>query len=256
VKTFRPDAEPFRIRLTVAYDGAAFAGWQSQSGGKAVQDAMERSLAVLAKQLVRVHGAGRTDAGVHALAQVAHFDVPPTVKLAPDEWIRALNANLPNEIRVLAAARASSEFHARFSARGKVYRYDLHAAPVLPPHRFRRAWHVPQPLDVELLRGTARMFEGRHDFRAFAANRGTPVADTFRTIRSVRVSRSGPEISLSFEGDGFLYKMVRMLVGAAVRVGMGKESSDRIRALLAASGPGKWTHVAPADGLHLVRVLY
>lgn len=245
-----------RVRLTLAYDGAAFSGWQSQSGGGGVQDAIERAIARITQQPTRVHGAGRTDAGVHALAQVAHFDAPASIRLSPEEWGRALNANLANEVRVIRAARAPGDFHARFSARGKIYRYEIHHAPVLPPHRFRRAWHLPQPIDRAILREVAQAFEGRHDFRAFAANRGIPVTDTIRTIRSVRVSGSGPAICLTFEGDGFLYKMVRMIVGATIRAALGRESPARIRALLADPTSGKWTHVAPADGLYLVRVLY
>lgn len=245
-----------RIRLTLAYDGAAFSGWQSQSGGAGVQDAVERAITRVTKQSTRIHGAGRTDAGVHALAQVAHFDAPSTLHLAPKEWMRALNANLPNEVRVLRVAQAPADFHARFSARGKIYRYEIHRAAVLPPLHFRRAWHVPQPLDLARLREAARLFEGRHDFGAFAANRGAPVADTVRSIRSVRVSASGSSITLTFEGDGFLYKMVRMLVGAMVRVALERESAGRIHTLLENPKSAKWTHVAPADGLYLVRVLY
>lgn len=245
-----------RIRLTLAYDGAAFSGWQSQFGGGGVQDAVERAVAKVAHQPIRIHGAGRTDAGVHALAQVAHFDAPAGVRLAPKEWLRALNSNLPNEVRVLRATRASADFHARFSAHGKIYRYELHCGEVLPPHRFRRAWHVPQPIDLEQLREAVHLFEGRHDFRAFAANRGAPVEDTVRTIRAARVARSGSSVSITFEGDGFLYKMVRMLVGASVRVALKRESPEKVRSLLVNAGPAKWTHVAPADGLYLVRVLY
>ena len=159
-------------------------------------------------------------------------------------------------MRILRAARAAKDFHARFDARGKIYRYDICTAAVLPPHRHRRAWHIPQGLDPAVLRDTLQIFVGAHDFRAFAANRRTPVTDPVRVISSIRATQSGHSIALIFQGNGFLYKMVRMLTGAGVRVAQGKESPDRLRALLATPTSGHWTFVAPADGLHLVRVLY
>lgn len=243
-----------RIRLTIAYDGAGFAGWQSQSGGNGVQDVAEAVIERIAGMRVRIHGSGRTDSGVHALGQVAHFDAPDSSRLGPAEWQRALNAGLPPTIRILRAVRAAKDFHARFSAVCKRYRYDMWTGPVLPPHLFRRAWHVPHPLDAVALRETLDLFQGAHDFRAFAANRGTPVADTVRTIRSVTMRASGSALSISFEGNGFLYKMVRMLTGATIRVASGRERIETIRQHLA--GTGRWTHVAPADGLFLVRVRY
>lgn len=244
-----------RIRLTIAYDGAAFSGWQSQASGSTVQDVLESAICRVAGGTVRIHGAGRTDTGVHALAQVAHFDTPG-VRLGTGDWARALNANLPPEIRVLRAARVASDFHARYSAAGKVYRYVVFNRPVLPPHLHRRVWHVPHELDDALLRRATGIFVGRHDFRAFSANRSKPVKDTVRTIRSIRVVRSGPTVRLTFEGDGFLYKMVRMLAGAAVRVAVGRASLDSVQRLLASGSCGRWSYVAPADGLFLVRVIY
>lgn len=243
-----------RIRLTIAYDGAPFAGWQSQAGGNTVQDVIEASLSRIAQASVRIHGAGRTDAGVHALGQVAHFDIPAGSRMAAAEWQRALNGTLPPAVRILRAAEAPADFHARFSAAGKIYRYDLWTGAVLPPHLFQRAWHMPHALDLATLRSALRLFEGAHDFRAFAANRGAPAADTTRTISGIRAARSGHSLRLTFEGDGFLYKMVRMLVGAGIRAAAGREKESTLRDLL--KHPGRWTHVAPADGLYLVRVLY
>lgn len=245
-----------RLRLTLAYDGSAFSGWQSQARGTTVQDLIEGTIKKIAGVPLRIHGAGRTDAGVHALGQVAHFDAPDSTRLSPAAWMRALNGNLPPQIRVLRASEVNTAFHARFSATGKIYRYTIHTGPVLPPHLFQRTWHVPQPLDTGLLKETALIFSGRHDFRAFAANRGSPTEDTVRTIRSVRMTKAGPLISLTFEGDGFLYKMVRMLAGASVRVALGRRSLASVRELLDQASSAKWTHVAPADGLFLVRVLY
>jgi tRNA pseudouridine38-40 synthase len=245
-----------RLRLTISYDGAPFAGWQSQAGGNGVQDAIEKALAKVTRTKVTVYGAGRTDAGVHALAQVAHFDVPAELALTMESWRRAINANLPGTLRILRVVQARRGFHARFSARGKIYRYDLCLAPVLPPLLFRRAWHLPQPLDPAKLGETLAMFVGKHDFRAFAANRGTPPTNTVREISAIRASGSGGMLRVTFEGAGFLYKMVRMLTGAAVRVAQDRESIDTVRRLLSKPGTAKWTYVAPADGLHLVRVVY
>jgi tRNA pseudouridine38-40 synthase len=243
-----------RLRLTIAYDGAGFAGWQSQSSGDGVQDVIEFALKRIASSPVKLHGAGRTDAGVHALAQIAHFDAPDTSRMTPAEWQRALNGILPPTVRILRIAKSSKDFHARFSATGKIYRYELWTGDVLPPHLHRRAWRLSHPLDRDGLHEALRIFEGTHDFRAFAANRGTPVASTVRTIRSIKIKKTGPLLRISFEGDGFLYKMVRMLVGAAVRVGTGREKPETLQALI--RGTGRWTHVAPADGLYLVRVRY
>jgi len=245
-----------RFKLTIAYDGARFAGWQSQAGGNTVQDAIERALAVVGKTPITVHGSGRTDAGVHALGQIAHFDAPAESNLTTETWVRALNSNLPPSIRILRAAQAPASFHARFSARGKIYRYELWTGSVLPPHLFQRAWHVPQGIDDESVRRVLEMFVGEHDFRPFSANRGTPTTDSVRQISRIHCTRSGDSLKITFQGNGFLYKMVRMLTGAAVKVALGRENERTIRDLLAMPKSGRWTHVAPSDGLYLVRVLY
>ncbi|MDD5198583.1 MAG: tRNA pseudouridine synthase A, partial [Terrimicrobiaceae bacterium] len=185
------------MRLTIAYDGARFSGWQSQTGGGTVQDAIETALAKIAKAKITLHGAGRTDAGVHALGQVAHFDAPADSRMAPADWLRALNANLPAAVRILRTSHARADFHARFSATGKIYRYELFTGAVLPPHRHERAWHVPGGVDAARLRETLQIFIGSHDFRAFTANRGKPVADSVRRITAIRVARSGHSLALT-----------------------------------------------------------
>lgn len=243
-----------RLKLVIAYDGAPFLGWQSQRGGRAVQDLLEAVFQKITGRRVVVHGSGRTDSGVHALGQVAHADVPDD-SLEPQDWLRALNANLPAAIRVLTARRAGPDFHARFDAKGKVYRYLIRNAPVLPPHEAGRVWHFPQELDLPFLQETARIFVGRHDFAAFAANRAEAVQDTRRTIRKLVVQRRGTLISLTVEGEGFLYKMVRMLTGAVVRAAQGREDVADLQERLKQGKP-KWNFVAPAGGLYLVRVIY
>jgi len=243
-----------RLKLIIAYDGAPFAGWQSQSHRNTVQDHFERAFERVAGGAVRVHGAGRTDAGVHALAQCAHADV---LKFLPaDRWIKALNALLPSATRVLRCRYVSQDFHARFSTKGKIYRYRIWTAPILPPFEYRRAWHIAQPLDINILKSAAKHFVGTHDFAGFAANRGKPEKSTIRTINSVRVRQKGPCISIEFDGDGFLYKMVRFMVGALVKCAIGKMHVEDITVRLKSSEPGSARFAAPAEGLFLVRVRY
>lgn len=245
-----------RLRLTLAYDGACFRGWQSQPGGGAVQDVLQEAVSRLAGgHRVSVQGSGRTDAGVHALGQVAHADVPAG-RGAPQFWLRALNAMLPDAVRVLACSRAPEDFHARYSASGKTYEYLLWTGSVLPPHWAGRAWLVRPPPDPALLRRAARVLVGKHDFRGFSANRGKPVPDATRHLRRVSVVREGPVIRIRFEGDGFLYKMARMLVAAMVRVGQGRASIADLESRLAGRGSDFPRDVAPPDGLYLVRVAY
>src|SRR5712664_1763048 len=175
-----------RLKLIVSYDGAEFAGWQSQSHRNTIQDHVERAFQRVLGKPVRVHGAGRTDAGVHALAQCAHVDLPND-RLSAARWTEALNALLPPTIRVLRCQYVSKNFHARLSAKGKIYRYRIWCAPVLPPFEYRRAWHIARPLNLKLLTTAAKQFVGTHDFAGFAANRGKAEESTIRTIYSVRV---------------------------------------------------------------------
>lgn len=248
---------PRRLKLIVAYEGSAFAGWQSQAGGNTIQDHLEAAFKKVTGEEVRVHGAGRTDAGVHALGQCAHADVGAR-DWPGDRWVHALNASLPVAIRVQRARYVPGTFHARFSATGKTYRYRIWNARVLSPLEYGRCWHVPLPLDLQALRDAAAALEGTHDFAAFAANRGKPEASTVRTITAVRVRRAAAGITIDFSGDGFLYKMVRLLVGALVRCGQGKMSAMRVGELLESPGSSIAAErsVAPAEGLILMRVRY
>jgi tRNA pseudouridine38-40 synthase len=241
-----------RLRLVIAYEGSGFRGWQSQAGGGTVQDILEAAFEKVCGGRVAIHGAGRTDAGVHALAQCAHADVEREGKI---DWVAALNANLPGEIRVLRCARARADFHARHSAKGKIYVYRIWNGPVLPPFELHRAWHLAAPLDLDAMRSAARAFEGAHDFKAFAANRGKPEHDTVRTIYGIAIRRKGPLVTLRFHGDGFLYKMVRLMTGALIRIGQGRAPVSSIASYLGGTA-GKCAFAAPAEGLYLARVLY
>lgn len=244
-----------RLKFIVSYDGTPFSGWQSQPSGKGVQDLIEKAFLQIVGKRVLVHGAGRTDAGVHALGQCAHVDVPDA-RIDSAIWRRALNANLPREIRILKTYQTDLNFHARFSAIGKIYRYRIWNSDVVPPLECNRVWQVISPLDFNILRSSAVLFEGRHNFASFSANGRKSRSDSVRTIRRIRITRqSANEIRLTFEGEGFLYKMVRMLTGALVRMAQGKEAA--VSHLLAfPTATKKNRYVAPACGLYLVRVLY
>ena len=243
-----------RLKLIIAYDGAPFSGWQSQSHANTIQDHLERALERVAGRPTRLHAAGRTDAGVHALAQCAHVDVNKA--LAPARWLEALNALLPPAIRVLRCRYVSNKFHSRLSAKGKIYRYRIWCAPVLPPFEYRRAWHISHPLDLKILQKAAKHFVGTHDFAAFAVNRRKPEKSTVRTIYSVRVRQNRPCVTIEFDGDGFLYKMVRLIVGALVKCALGKMRIEDITVRLNSSKLAGPRFAAPAEGLFLVRVRY
>lgn len=244
-----------RLRLLLAYDGRPFRGWQSQATNDAIQDYLEAAIARIAGQKVTVHGSGRTDAGVHALGQVAHVDVPRG-KLPPAKWQPALNANLPPEVRVVRVTRAAADFHARFNASGKIYTYRIWNASYLHPLEIGRAWHVPGALNLSALRAGAQLLTGTHDFAAFAANRGKPEPDTVRTIFAIKVQSRGPLITLRYEGTGFLYKMVRLLTGTLIRCAQGRAEPQWIEQLLTSPQAQKTQFAAPAEGLYLTKVLY
>jgi tRNA pseudouridine38-40 synthase len=222
-----------------------------------VQDHLEAAFAQTIGEKVSVQGSGRTDAGVHALAQVAHADVPAD-RLPVTSWQGALNNFLPPEIRVMRVTHTASDFHARFDARGKIYTYRIWNAPYLHPLEIGRAWHMPSPLDLDILRAGAAILEGKHDFAGFAANRapGYAAEDTVRTIHQIGISRRGELLTLRFEGDGFLYKMVRLITGTLIRCGQGRAELGFISELLAGKGARKTSFAAPAEGLYLTRVLY
>jgi len=249
--------ETVRFRLTIAYDGAGYAGWQVQKIGLGVQQRIEEALAKLFPSAPKVHGSSRTDAGVHALGMVAHFDVPagefrmPLAKLP-----LALNAHLPDDVRVLAAARCKPAFHARFAATRKQYRYHVWNHPAMNPLLRHWAWHVPRPLDLAKMRAAAALFVGEHDFKSFAANRGYANERTVRTMTRCDVKRSGSLLTFIIEADGFLYKMCRGVVGTIVQVGLGKIRAEDVRAIFAKRDRRMAGMSAPAGGLVLWKVFY
>lgn len=249
-----------RFRLEVAYDGRPWAGWQSQVGGDTIQDQLLAALRTIQGEIATVQGSGRTDAGVSAIGQVAHFDVSSDASLDADAWVRALNTRLPASIRIMGAEEVEASFHSRFDARAKTYRYRIWTGPVLPPLEVGLAWHVPRPGDREALDRALDLFRGRHDFRAFSANRGDgrdEERDAVREIFAIGVEEGEGWLELTFTGSGFLYKMVRFLVGSAVRVAQGKLDPEAVATLLKGrSDSEKAPYCAPADGLLLVSVQY
>lgn len=203
-----------KLKLTLAYDGTAYHGWQSQRSGRGVQDQLHAALARLFPSAPLVIGSSRTDAGVHALGLIVHFEIPREELRMPLRHLAlAINACLPDDIRVLKAARASVDFHARFGAKGKQYRYHLWNHPAMNPLLRTQAWHVPRPLDLAAMCEAAPHFVGRHDFRAFTANRGGELLDAVRTLARCDIQRRGPAITFIIEGEGFLYKMCRGIAG-------------------------------------------
>ena len=241
------------LKLTIAYDGTRFVGWQRQGDGESIQRLIEQALSPFQDAGAGVHGAGRTDAGVHALGQVASARVTCSHDTAT--LVRALNARLPADIRVLAVEDAGPAFHARFSARGKTYRYQIRNAPIVSPFERLWVWHVPEPLSVAAMNAGAACLVGTHDFAAFRST-GTELASTVRTI--VRSAWRDDDGLLVYEvaGDGFLRHMVRAIVGTLVEVGRGWRSADDVARLLAGGSRGDAGATAPPHGLFLVAVDY
>lgn len=252
-----------RLLFTCAYNGGDWRGWQSQAGGNTIQDVLEGAFGAILKSPLRIAASGRTDAGVHALAQCFHADIPESCRMSPENWRAALNAHLPGSIRILRVERVADDFHARFNACGKIYEYLISTAPVLSPFDDGRMWHRPMGVDVEALRAAMAVYVGTHDFRRFAARRGNepePAPEDYyrRTIYAADVSseQGGEVLRLRFHGNGFMYRMVRMLVGTAYQVAAGKMSREELRRMLIEFHGAKTRHCAPPQGLFLTHVFY
>jgi tRNA pseudouridine38-40 synthase len=244
------------LKLTLAYDGTDYVGWQRQAEGASIQGVLEDALAPFERGPVTVHGAGRTDAGVHAIAQVA--SVKLTAPIEPDTLSRALNAILPAAIRVVSTEEADPDFHARFSATGKTYEYRIVNAPFVSPFIHRYAWHVPQRLDAAAMQAATQVLEGRHDFAAFQSA-GTDVPSSVRTIVSIGwLGGSGPDapLVLRISGDGFLRHMVRNIAGTLVEFGRGRWPPSEMSRMLASRDRGRAGTTAPPHGLFLTAVMY
>ena len=241
-------------RLTIAYRGTDFSGWQCQKGKRTVQECLERALATLWGHEISLQGSGRTDTGVHALGQVASFNAR---KLHAGPVLRrALNANLPRDVRVIGCRLVAPSFHARFEAQGKTYRYLIWNAEVQDPFTWDTHWHLPRPLNLADMRRAARSLLGEHDFASFTSNPGYERETTVRCLRRASLVRQGSTLVFHFRADGFLYRMVRNFVGALVKVGQGKLSPEAFVEILKAKSRSQAPATAPACGLYLMHVSY
>ena len=255
------------LKVTMAYDGAGYAGWQRQNGAPTIQALLEAALGEIEGGAVTVHGAGRTDAGVHALGQVASARLTHSIDNAA--LARALNAKLPGDIRILRVDVVADDFHARYAARSKAYQYRLSLGPVANPLERGRVWHVRQPLDLGKMQRAGAVLCGRHDFAAFqTAAVDKTSASTVRTISELEVGRRpGPPwlctsacqnqiMTVDVVGDGFLRHMVRAIVGTLVEVGAGRLEVADVAAVLSSGRRERAGPTAPPHGLFLVRVDY
>lgn len=242
-----------KYRFTISYDGTDYIGWQVQPNGRSIQGLLEEALATLLKSPVRIIGAGRTDAGAHALAQTAHFQTEG--ELNPRQMLKALNGLLPYDIRIIDLQLADETFHAQYSAKGKEYHYHLWLEPSVAPFVRRYRHHVHSPFDLKLLKQATRYFVGTHDFATFA-NLGSSVKTTIRTLYRIDAADQEGGVRIEFEGNGFLYKMVRNIVGTLLEVASGKRNPEDIPSLLEAKNRQAGGLAAPARGLFLVKVNY
>ncbi|MSU23765.1 MAG: tRNA pseudouridine(38-40) synthase TruA [Opitutus sp.] len=242
-----------RWKCVCAYDGTAFDGWQSQARGRAIQDVIEARLAQIFGEPVRIHGSGRTDAGVHATGQVFHFDAE--WRHATGKLLAALRGGLPAAIQVKSVRAVAADFHARFQATNKRYVYRLQLGDADP---FARpfCWQIFNPLDLAAMEAAAVALRGRHDFRAFTALNGTVREDTVRNLRRLEIRRRGRSVRITVEAEGFLYKMVRSLVGALVAVGEGRLTPARVKEILGSRERTALVKTAPPHGLFLEKVFY
>ena len=242
-----------RYAITVEYDGAGYSGWQRQLNAPTVQQTVEEALRVLTGEETVIVGSGRTDAGVHAAGQVAHFDTARELDVYRFRY--SLNALLPEDVKVVKMQRVADNFHAQYSAKQKTYSYGMYISRTPSPLRRGRFVRITPPFDVEKFVAAARMFEGEHDFKAFG-NVGSEVSTTVRTIYSAEVKVCGDEVILYLTGNGFLYNMVRVIAGTLVRVATGKMPSEEIERMFAEGTRTHGIKTLPPYGLTLEKVFY
>jgi tRNA pseudouridine38-40 synthase len=248
-----PDPTERNLKTVIEYDGTAYVGWERQKNGLGIQEVLEEAVHTITRERVVVEGSGRTDAGVHALGQVASFRVESDIHV---EKLRlGLNAVLPPDIAVLSIEEADAGFHARRSAKNKQYRYTILNAPARRPHARLVSYHFPQPLDHEAMAEAARCFVGEHDFSAFARE-ADQKKTCVRTILEAQVVRDGEFLHVDVVGTGFLYNMVRIITGTLIEVGVGKRDAGTVPALLQSKRREETGYTVPAHGLALVQVGY
>ncbi len=241
--------------LHLSYEGTNYSGFQIQENAPTVQEAVERALRIIYKQPVRITGAGRTDAGVHALGQAASYKAP--FKIEKVKLPSAINTLLPPDIVVTGAEKVDDHFHARYDVRRKIYSYSIDRAPYPQVLKRLYCWHLPDRLDIEMMSRAAALFEGTHDFKLFQVS-GSRVMDTKRSLFKVKLENQAEKqlLIITFEGSGFLYRMVRLITGSLVRVGLGKLSLTAINEALKGNDPSAAGPTAPAAGLCLEKIFY
>ncbi|HDL10142.1 MAG TPA: tRNA pseudouridine(38-40) synthase TruA [Candidatus Omnitrophica bacterium] len=242
------------IRLNIQYDGTNFVGWQRQKDGISVQEVIESAVSRILNQEIRLISAGRTDAGVHARQQVANFFTTNN-KISLSEVKSGINSLLPPDIRITSVKQVDKKFHARFDVKFKIYRYFIYNGKVLSPFQYRYIWHIPRKLNFKIMENECKYLIGKKDFKCFQA-RGSSVKNTVRNVYKARLITRGNYIIFEIGADGFLYKMVRLIVGTLVEIGRGKFSPGWIKYLLKANKDYKPGPVAPPQGLFLWKVVY
>lgn len=245
-----------RVKAIIAYDGTAFEGYQSQPGKRTVQAVIDRALVKIHKKDESIHSvaSGRTDAGVHALGQVIHFDTP--LQLPPDRWVTALNVLLPRDVRIMHAEYVANDFHARYHATGKTYQYRWTLEAIQSPFQRNYAVHlINWRPNVNRMQEAATYFIGTHDFTSYCSSK-TTTSNRIRTVRSLLIEQQGTELVMTIEGDGFLYNMVRTIAGMLLAVGIGWNEPEDVATIMAEKDRTKAGKTAPAHGLYLVEVSY
>lgn len=238
----------------IEYDGTRYNGWQSQKNGKGIQELITNAIHQVTGEEIKLNGSGRTDAGVHAYGQTANFLTDS--KIPVDKFPLAVNAFLPKDIAILSACEVSQDFHARYSVYGKKYMYIVNNSKIRSALDFYREYQVPEKLDYKAMKKAAEYFEGTHDFKGFMAS-GSKVTDTVRTIKKVQLKkRDDDRIIFNFTGEGFLYNMVRIMVGTLLDVGVGKIKPEDIKDIILSKDRMRAGKTVPAQGLYLVEVYY
>lgn len=241
------------IKLVISYQGSAYCGWQIQPNGLTIQEVLETAIEEVTGEKIQIMGSGRTDSGVHAYGQVANFYTES--RIPPERFALAINTRLPKDIRIIESEEVEKEFHSRFSAKGKAYIYKIYEGGIDSPFYFDRAFHVKNTLDWEKIQDAARYFHGEHDFKAFMAS-GSVVKNTVRTIEKIEFHRNNDLWEMTFKGNGFLYNMVRIMVGTLYEVGRSRRKPEEIKKLILGLDRNKAGITAPAHGLYLNEVYY
>jgi tRNA pseudouridine38-40 synthase len=245
-----------KFLLKISYDGTSFAGWQTQNNSLAIQAIIEEHLSMLLRATIKIEGSGRTDAGVHALEQTAHF--VNEYDIDTSNLVYRLNCVLPKSVRILSLEEVPLDFHARYSTVKKTYLYKIYNSPIMDPFLLKKVWHISYPLDLEIMKKAMKKLEGTHDFKAFAAknNQGVASVDSVRTLDSFSVNANDSLLEFELTSKGFMYKMVRNLVGCIVEIGSHKLELDAIDEAFQSGYRYLIGQTAPACGLYLKKVYY